>query len=195
MSYIDVFQWNFHSLCSFWWRISRNKNKKFWVTGGPDGYLWPLGPVGQLLVQKYVIFYQSNIFFEKLLYKPIRKKTKWVTFEKKFLSFFCKGPPLSKKLTKIFFYPDITIHTPIESPSRVYSKYVVFKNIYFDFWPKKAYKQCKKVFFNVVESRNAISQNASRRKGLETHFHQVSDRSYTELCPWEYKVSFYGILL
>jgi hypothetical protein len=37
-----------------------------------------------------------------------------------------------------FFYPDITIHTLIESPCRVYSKYVVFKNFYSDFWPKKA---------------------------------------------------------
>jgi len=46
------------------------------VTGGPDGYPWPLGPVGQLLVQKYAMLYQSNIFFEKLLYGSIRKKNK-----------------------------------------------------------------------------------------------------------------------
>jgi len=34
------------------------------------------GPVGQLLVQKYAMLYQSNIFFEKLLYGSIRKKNK-----------------------------------------------------------------------------------------------------------------------
>ena len=50
-------------------------------------------------------------------------------------------------MTKIFFYPDITIHTPIESPSRGYSKYFVFRNIYINFWSKKAYKQCKNTYF------------------------------------------------
>ena len=34
------------------------------------------------------------------------------------------------KIDQNFFYPDITIHTPIKSPSRVYSKYIVFRNIY-----------------------------------------------------------------
>ena len=32
----------------------------------------------------------------------------------------------------------MTIHSTIESPSRVDMKYVVFENIYFDFWPKEA---------------------------------------------------------
>jgi hypothetical protein len=40
-------------------------------------------------------------------------------------------------LTKIFFYSDFKIHTPIESPSRVYSKYVLLRNIYSDVWSKK----------------------------------------------------------
>jgi hypothetical protein len=34
----------------------------------------------------------------------------------------------------------MTIHTPNESPSRVDKKYVVFKNVYCVFWPKKALK-------------------------------------------------------
>jgi hypothetical protein len=50
------------------------------VTGGPNGYPWPLGPVGQLSVQKYTMLYQSNIFFKEILYWSIRKKIKWVTF-------------------------------------------------------------------------------------------------------------------
>ncbi len=37
-----------------------------------------------------------------------------------------------------------TIHTPIESPSRVDMKYFVFKNVYFDFWPKEP-KNCVKI--------------------------------------------------
>ncbi len=51
------------------------------------------------------------------------------------------------KIYQNFFYADITIHTPIESPSRVYSKYFVFRNIYINFWSKKAYKQCKNTYF------------------------------------------------
>jgi hypothetical protein len=31
----------------------------------------------------------------------------------------------------------MTFHTPIESPGRVDKKYVVFKNVYCDLWPKK----------------------------------------------------------
>jgi len=53
------------------------------------------------------------------------------------------------KIDRNFFYPDITIHTPIESPSRVYSKYVVLRNIYSDVWFKKPIKSIKYVFFNV----------------------------------------------
>ena len=54
------------------------------------------------------------------------------------------------KIDRNFFYPDITIHTPIESPSRVYSKYVVLRNIYSDVWFKKPINSIKYVFFNVV---------------------------------------------
>ena len=54
----------------------------------------------------------------------------------------------------------MTIHTPIESPSRVDKKYVVFKNVNIDIWPKEAQKLCKKtyafihVFKNQVWARN-----------------------------------------
>ncbi len=103
-------------------------------------------PLGQLVEYWYKSMWcciKVIYFFEKLLYKPIRKKNKMGDLRKKFLSFFCKGPPLSKKLTKIFFYPDITIHTPIESPSQVYSKNVVFKNIFIDPDPKKPINSVK----------------------------------------------------
>jgi hypothetical protein len=32
----------------------------------------------------------------------------------------------------------MTKHTPVESPGRVDKKYVVFKNVYCDFWAKEA---------------------------------------------------------
>jgi hypothetical protein len=32
----------------------------------------------------------------------------------------------------------MTIHTPIESSSRVGKKYFVFENVIIDFWPKEA---------------------------------------------------------
>jgi len=35
----------------------------------------------------------------------------------------------------------MTIHTPIESHSRVDKKYVVFENVHFDIWPKEAKKE------------------------------------------------------
>ena len=44
------------------------------MAGGPDEYPRPLGSVGRILAQKYVMLYQSNIFSEKLLYGSIRKK-------------------------------------------------------------------------------------------------------------------------
>jgi len=37
----------------------------------------------------------------------------------------------------MFSQPDVTIHTPIESPSQVDQKYVVIENVYCVFWPKK----------------------------------------------------------
>ncbi len=40
----------------------------------------------------------------------------------------------------------MTIHTPIESPSRVDMKYVVFKNVYLDIWPKEAKKERKNTY-------------------------------------------------
>jgi hypothetical protein len=43
---------------------------------------------------------------------------------------------------KIFPHPDITIHTPIESPSRVDKNYAFFKNVFSDFRPKKSEKPC-----------------------------------------------------
>jgi hypothetical protein len=32
----------------------------------------------------------------------------------------------------------MTICTPIDSPAQVDKKYVAFKNVYLDFWPKKS---------------------------------------------------------
>ncbi len=62
------------------------------------------------LVQLVNYWYKSMrcctivIYFLKSSYMGLsEKKIKWVSFGKKFLSFFCKGPPLSKKLIKIFF--------------------------------------------------------------------------------------------
>jgi hypothetical protein len=52
------------------------------------------------------------------------------------------------KIDQNFFYPDIAIHTPIESPFRVYLKYFVFKNIYINFWSKKPINSVKiRIFF------------------------------------------------
>jgi hypothetical protein len=50
------------------------------------------------------------------------------------------------KIVQNFFYPDITIHTPIESPSRVYSKYVVLRNIQNDKWSIKPIKSRGGIF-------------------------------------------------
>ncbi len=58
--------------------------------------------------------------------------------EKKFWTIFIQRGTLQKKNTKFFSQPSIAIHTPIESPSRVDIKYFVFKDVYFDFWPKEA---------------------------------------------------------
>ena len=49
-----------------------------------------------------------------------------------------KGGPLPKKNSKIFSRPDVTIHTPIESPSRADKKHAVFTDGKIDFCPKKA---------------------------------------------------------
>ena len=38
------------------------------------------------------------------------------------------------------------IDTPIESPSRVDKKYVVFKNVYLDIWPKEAINERKNTY-------------------------------------------------
>ncbi len=61
-----------------------------------------------------------------------------LTFSKtgKNFSIFYKGHPLWKeiKYKKKKFDPDMTIHTPRESPNRVYKTYIVLKNIYDDFF-------------------------------------------------------------
>jgi hypothetical protein len=44
---------------------------------------------------------------------------------------------LCSKLAENFPQPDVTIHTPIESPSQVDQKYVVIENIHCVFRPKK----------------------------------------------------------
>ncbi len=52
--------------------------------------------------------------------------------------FIERGDPYKKK-SNFFSQPSMTIQfTPMESPSRVDKKEVVFKNVYFDFWPKEA---------------------------------------------------------
>jgi hypothetical protein len=58
--------------------------------------------------------------------------------EKIFEFFFGKGPPLCSKLAENFPQPDVTIHTPIESPSRADKKHAVFTDGKIDFCPKKA---------------------------------------------------------
>ena len=50
------------------------------------------------------------------------------------------NPFLVKKKAKNFFLPDMTIHTPIESPCRVDPRYVDFKNVFCYFRPKIPYK-------------------------------------------------------
>ncbi len=44
-----------------------------------------------------------------------------------FFVFFGKGPPLCKKWTKIFFWRNMTIYTPFESPCRVQAISVAYK--------------------------------------------------------------------
>ena len=51
--------------------------------------------------------------------------------KKKIFNFFLvRVPPFIQKSEKKNVHPDMTIHTPIESPYRVHSKHVVFKIIY-----------------------------------------------------------------
>ena len=86
----------------------------------------------------YFVFFVFSFAFVCRLF------TNEQTNEKRVFSFadVCpKGGPLPKKNTKIFSQPSITIHTPIESPSRVDMKYFVLKIVYFDFWPKEDKKQ------------------------------------------------------
>ena len=40
----------------------------------------------------------------------------------------------SNKMEESKFYPDMTIHTPIESPYQVYEIHIVLKNVYDDFF-------------------------------------------------------------
>jgi hypothetical protein len=47
-----------------------------------------------------------------------------------FFVILVRVPPYSQKSEKKTFYLDITIHTPIESPCRGFTKYVVTQNIY-----------------------------------------------------------------
>jgi len=52
--------------------------------------------------------------------------------QSKRFEFLPSGGTLTQKITK-FFYPKMTIYTPIESPHQVDKKYAVFKNIRSDF--------------------------------------------------------------
>ncbi len=85
-------------------------------------------PLDQSVEYCYICMRCSTkvIYFLKRSYMGLsEKKIKWVAFEKKFFEFFLSGSPLwGKNLPKFFF---TQIHTPIESSSRVYLKYVVFK--------------------------------------------------------------------
>jgi hypothetical protein len=52
---------------------------------------------------------------------------------------------LYEKNLKFFFHPYMTIHTPIESPYRVFSKNADFRNVWIDIWlktPKNHVKIC-----------------------------------------------------
>jgi hypothetical protein len=61
-----------------------------------------------------------------------------ISFRNFFFHFFDeKGGP----------FANMTIHTPIESPYRVYSKHVVSKNILSGIWPKKLKTTLTYVFF------------------------------------------------
>jgi hypothetical protein len=65
-----------------------------------------------------------------------KKSLSWSSIFRLFFHFLKqKGGPYQKKLKK-FFLSKMTIDTPTESPSRVYSKYVVTKNIHSGIWPK-----------------------------------------------------------
>jgi hypothetical protein len=52
--------------------------------------------------------------------------------KKIFNIFLIRVPPFHQKNGKKIFHHDITIHTPIESPYRVYLKHAVLRNIYFE---------------------------------------------------------------
>ena len=60
--------------------------------------------------------------------------------KKIFNIFLIRVPPFHQKNGKKIFHHDMTIHTPIESPYRVYLKHVVLRIIYFEIrlkkWPK-----------------------------------------------------------
>ncbi len=45
----------------------------------------------------------------------------------RFRHFFGKGPPYSENIAKLFYHPYMTNYTPIDSPCRVKSKFVVIK--------------------------------------------------------------------
>ncbi len=70
-------------------------------------------------------------------------------------NFYRKGGPLPKKYSNFFSQSGMTIHAPIESPNRVDKKYVVFKNVYLDIWPKEAKKERKNtnVFIHVFKNQ------------------------------------------
>jgi hypothetical protein len=51
-------------------------------------------------------------------------------------NFHRQGEPLPKKNSKFFLLPNMTIHTPFDSPYRVYKKLVVFENVLGDYWSK-----------------------------------------------------------
>jgi hypothetical protein len=66
----------------------------------------------------------------------VEKNTQSLTFDwcmncdiwiqKTNFDYLCMGPPYMVQKDKKLFFPDITIHTPIESPDRVDNKNGVF---------------------------------------------------------------------
>jgi len=72
--------------------------------------------------------------------------------KKNFEFFLVRVPPYVEKLTKIFFYPNMTIHTPLDSPCRVYKKSVVFGKFYINYWSKIF----QKPHFNILNPKNTF---------------------------------------
>jgi hypothetical protein len=121
-------------ICCYRLRLMRNYGLSL-----KNPYFWDLG-------YKITVF---RIFWTSNYYKHFQKQPKstlaieWcmnchICMKKHFGQFSRGGGPSQKLNRKFFLHRNMTIHTPFDSPCRVYKKLVVFGNFYSDYWSKKS---------------------------------------------------------